>query len=38
MRPVAESNGHDRPGLIDEFIPSETTVIEDIGVGLEDPV
>ena len=33
MSPVAQSDGHDGPGLLDEDIPGETAVIEDVLVG-----
>ncbi len=38
MRPVAETDGDDFPGLIDEFVPGGAAVIEDVVVGLEDAV
>ena len=38
MRPLAQSEGHDAPRLIGEFIPSEAAVKDDIVVGFEDPV
>lgn len=38
MCPLAQSDGHDAPGLIDEFVPSVAAVVDDILVGLEDPV
>ena len=38
MRPLAQSNGHDAPGLIDELVPSLATVVDEIIVGFEDTV
>jgi hypothetical protein len=38
MRPLAQADGHDAPRLIDELVPSEAAVIDDIIVGLEDAV
>ena len=38
MRPLAQSDGHDAPGLIDEIVPCLTTVIDEIVVGFEDTV
>ena len=38
MRPITHSDGHDAPGLIDEFIPGLAAVIDNIVVGMEDPV
>ncbi len=38
MGPVAQSEGHDRPGLVHEPVPSIAAVVEDVGVGGEDPV
>lgn len=36
MRPVAESDGHDAPGLVDEFVPGLAAERENVVVGLED--
>jgi hypothetical protein len=36
--PIAASDGHDFPGLIDERVPGDAAVIEDVVVGFEDPV
>jgi hypothetical protein len=36
MRPVAEDDGDDFPGLIDEIVPGGAAVIKDVVVGLED--
>src|SRR3954452_11296453 len=38
MGPVARAERHDAPGLIDEPVPGETAVAEDVAVGREDPV
>ncbi len=38
MCPFAQSDGHDGPRLIDEFVPSIAAVIEEVFVGGEDAV
>jgi hypothetical protein len=38
MRPVAQANGHDHPWLIDQLVPGVARVVEDVAIGLEDPV
>ena len=38
MCPISQSDGHDGPRLIDEFVPSIATVVEDIVVGEEHAV
>jgi len=38
MRPIAESDGHDCPWLVDELVPGVAAMVDDIVVGLEDPV
>ncbi len=38
MGPLAQSDGHDSPGLIDDAVPSFAGGIEDILVGLEGAV
>ena len=38
MRPLAQSDGHDPPGLVDELIPCLAAVIDEIVVGFEDAV
>ena len=38
MGPIAHSDGHDAPGLIDEFVPCLAAVIDDIVVGFEDTI
>jgi hypothetical protein len=36
--PIAQADGHDMPRLIDEPVPGVAAMIEQIIVGLEDPV
>jgi hypothetical protein len=36
--PIAHSDGHDFPWLIDEFVPGVATVVDDFLVRIEDPV
>ena len=38
MRPLAQSDGHDAPGLVDELIPCLAAVIDEIIVRFEDAV
>ena len=38
MCPTAQPDGHDTPGLIDEAVPGEAALVEDVGVGFEDAV
>ena len=38
MRPLAQSNGHDAPGLIDQLVPSVAAMVDEIVVGFEDAV
>ena len=38
MRPVAQTDGHDFPGHIDELVPCVTAMVEDVVVGFEDTV
>ncbi len=38
MGPISGSDGHDIPGLVDQPVPGKAAVVEDILVGLEDPV
>ena len=38
MGPMAESDGHDAPRLIDELVPCVAAVIDDIVVRFEDAV
>jgi hypothetical protein len=38
MRPLAQTNGHDPPWLIDKFVPGGAAVIDEIIVRFEDTV
>ena len=38
MRPLAEPDGHDAPGLVDELVACLTAVIDEIVVGFEGTV
>jgi len=38
MRPLAQSDAHDGPWLIDEAVPGEAALVEDIVAGFEDAV
>jgi hypothetical protein len=38
VRPLAQSDGHDLPGLIDELVPCLTAVVDEIVVRFEDAV
>ena len=38
MRPLAASDGHDAPSLIDELVPGFAAVVEDVLVRGEDAV
>ena len=38
MCPSAKTDGHDAPRLIDERVPSEAAVIDDIVVGFADGI
>lgn len=38
MRPLAQSDGHDAPRLIGEFVPSLAAMIDDVVVGAEHAV
>ena len=38
MCPVPESDGHDPPGLVCDFVPRFAAVIDDIVVVLEDAI
>jgi hypothetical protein len=35
---MAQTDGHDAPGLLDELVPSVAAVIDEIVVGFEDTV
>ena len=38
MGPLAQSEGHDAPWLVDELVPSLAAVVDKIVVGFEDSV
>ena len=38
MRPIAQPDGHDPPGLVDELVPCLAAVVDEIVVGFEDSV
>ena len=38
MRPLAQPDGHDAPGLVDELVPCLAAVIDEIVIGFEDTV
>ena len=38
MRPIPQSDCHYAPWLIDKFVPGMAAVVDDIFVGLEDPI
>lgn len=38
MRPPAHFARHDAPGLIDELVPCEGAVVDDVDIGFEDAV
>ena len=35
---MAQSDGHNPPGLIGEFVPSITAMVDEIVVGFEDAI
>src|ERR1700737_14728 len=37
MNPIAKADGHD-PWLLDEFVPGEAAMVDDVVVGFEDAV
>ncbi len=37
-RPIAAGDGHNFPRLLDERVPGEAAVIDDVVEGFEDPV
>jgi hypothetical protein len=37
-RPIAAGDGHDFPRLIDEGVPGEAAVVDDVVEGFEDSV
>src|SRR5579862_1009024 len=38
MCPIAQSDGHDAPRLVDELVPSIAAVIDDVALGAEDAI
>lgn len=38
MCPLVQADGHDAPRLIDEPVPGEAAVVDDVIVGFEDAV
>ena len=38
MGPVAQSDGHDAPGLVDELVPGVAAVSDDVVVAFEHVV
>lgn len=38
MSPGSHSDGHDAPWLGDELVPSLAAMVQDVVLGLEDPV
>jgi transposase len=38
MCPIAQSDGYDAPGLLDELVPGVTAVVGDLVLGVEDAV
>ena len=38
MRPLAQSDGHDAPWLIDELVPCFAAMVDEIVIGFEDAV
>jgi len=38
MRPLAQSDGHDAPGLIDELVPCFAAMVDEIVIGFENTV
>jgi hypothetical protein len=37
MRPIAHADGHDFPRHVNELVPSETAVVENVVVAVRDP-
>jgi hypothetical protein len=35
---LAQSEGHDAPGLIDELVPGRTAMVDEIVAGFEDAI
>ena len=38
MSPIAETDGHDGPGLIDQLVPSVAAMFDNVVVRVEDTV
>jgi hypothetical protein len=38
MRPLAQSDGHDAPRLVDELVPCLAAVVDEIVIGFEDAI
>jgi hypothetical protein len=38
MCPLAHADGHYAPRLIDEIVPGEAAVVDDVVIGFEDAV
>src|SRR5271155_2698271 len=38
MRPLAQSDGHDLPGLVDKLVPGIAAVVDEMVVAFEDSV
>jgi len=38
MRPLAQSDGHDAPRLVDELVPSIAAMVDEIVVGFENTI
>jgi hypothetical protein len=38
VRPLAQSDGHDAPGLIEELVPGLTAMVDEIVVRFEDAI
>ena len=38
MRPIAQADRHDGPGLIEKLVPGVAAVLDDIGLGGEHPI
>jgi hypothetical protein len=35
---LAEADGHDAPGLVDELVPCLAAVVDEVVIGFEDTV
>jgi hypothetical protein len=38
MRRVSQTDGHDAPWLIDEFVPRLAALVDNVVVGFEDAI